>query len=852
MWGKNANDTAFHYFESMADTAYICGRRQRAANIKAGGIRDVVCSACKRHYLALPEHRRNPRQTTHSMAISTTTTRNGGRAAADAADVPAQAAPVEAINRYEGKETPEHLTTQEFEAEYLRAVSDVIERQKEQSLDALRSLRRGGQGSGSQAAISAFKTEELERKSEVLASMQGSPYFGRIDFFEKDSPHSEMIFIGRSTVEDKSGGFLIYDWRTPLCSMYYGFQTGAASYRAPMGFISGEIVLKRQYEIKNGKIAAMYGAGGDVIAQEAADAMLLSLLNRNSSGKMRQIVQSIQAEQDTIIRSAGDVVVVQGPAGSGKTIIALHRAAYLLYHMRLERERLAQRYGHISAQRMLVFSPNSVFADYISRVLPDLHEDQITQVILEQFLQSELIRQLRADRQASDYEIETKEDHYEAMLNGGESSNAHRRTSGSAFKCSATMLLALELYAQRLEEQVEAAFDDLELSIAGVVLADANQRLFYSRAEMVRQFRLGSGDAGLVSRIARVLSKIREEINDYAKSPAVQSSTVKRLERERTRLAERLRPFRERGLIELYQFLWQNIDILNEACRQEETTYPGEEIAGDTLAVLKSGRIPYEDVVPILLLCGFYRGFPAHIRDMDHAVVDEAQDYSLAHYEYIKRCLPSKCTLTIVGDVNQAINPVLNLHSYDVLETVFPSRIKRLELTKSYRSSLEITEFASRILPESPRMDNVRRSGSRPKLVSVPIGKNTDAAIVQVLGQLADKEYNSIAILCKTRRDAEALYHRLHPKITLTLLTGGTEKFVQGVFILPVHLAKGLEFDAVILQDAGNATYGREEERKFLYTACTRALHELYVCYSGELSPLLDGQNEALCDKIEM
>ena len=135
------------------------------------------------------------------------------------------------------------------------------------------------------------------------------------------------------------------------------------------------------------------GRGGDVIAQEAADSMLLSLLNRNSSGKMRQIVQSIQAEQDTIIRSAGDVVVVQGPAGSGKTIIALHRAAYLLYDMRLERERLAQRYGHISAQRMLVFSPNSVFADYISRVLPDLHEDQITQVILEQFLQSELTRQ---------------------------------------------------------------------------------------------------------------------------------------------------------------------------------------------------------------------------------------------------------------------------------------------------------------------------------------------------------------------------------------------------------------------------------------------------------------------------
>ena len=160
------------------------------------------------------------------------------------------------------------------------------------------------------------------------------------------------------------------------------------------------------------------------------------------------------------------------------------------------------------------------------------------------------------------------------MLNHSDASAAQHRAVGSTFKCSTTMLLALELFALRLEEQVEATFDDLELSIAGVVLTDANQRLFYSRAEMVRQFRLGSGDAGLISRIDRVLSKIRTEINDYAKSPAVQSSTVKRLERERTRLAERLRPFRERDLIELYQSLWQSADILKEACRQEETTYP--------------------------------------------------------------------------------------------------------------------------------------------------------------------------------------------------------------------------------------------------------------------------------------
>lgn len=944
MWGKNADGIAFHYFESMADVNYVCGRRQKAASIQVDTVPKGVCADCAKYYLSLPPHRRpakpkaapgTAQQSGHDIQRKATVSRSAApsNAPADSDQTTAvadkniketaQGNTEERINRYFGPTTPEHLATRDFEVDYLQSVLQTIQKQTSQNqseLDNLRQERRGlGNKQFSEGAIIAWKVENNERMLEVLESMTASPYFGRIDFLENplasESPNknssknpsknpnesvsenqtenqtenglTEMIFIGRSTLEGPGGAFLVYDWRAPICSMYYAYNLGQASYTAPMGTISGEIVLKRQYEIKHGKIASIYDSSGEAIARgEAVDEMLLSLLKRNSSGRMRQIVQSIQAEQDAIIRSGGDVVVVQGPAGSGKTIIALHRAAFLLYEMRLDRERQAQRYGNISASRMLVFSPNNVFADYISRVLPDLHEDQIRQVVLEQFLQGELNRQLRADAQAGRYTVESKADHYEIALGETAPQEARRRMVASAFKASPTMRAAIDLYLARQEVAIEEAFDDLELSIVGVVMVDPNQRIFYSKEDMVRHFRQASDANGVAGRIDTVLNRVRVEIADYGRIATVQTTTVRRLERERQRLADRLKPFKTRNLMDLYTALWQESALLTEAQNEVpfqpfspladsgENTGSGfvlSEIARDTLPELKRGRIAYEDLIPLLLVCGYYRGFPAGLRETDHAVVDEAQDYSVLHYEYIRRCLPNRCSLTIVGDINQAIDPALNLHSYDVLESIFPKRIKRLELTKSYRSSMEITRFAGRVLRGGANIDNVRRSGSKPKRIEVPAGERTDAAIGTALEELAHEEFNTIAILCKTRKEATALHARLQNQFQnrllalrngpagksypeITLLTDGAASFANGIFVLPVPLAKGLEFDAVILQDAGATVYAQEEDRKFLYTACTRALHALYICHSGLLSPLLDADptlSDLLSNQVE-
>jgi DNA helicase-2/ATP-dependent DNA helicase PcrA len=742
-----------------------------------------------------------------------------------------------------------------FEREYLGRVLKLVAQQITASetvmRDAKQKLNRSGNDDFVGSAVLTWRVNNREEALTALESQRSTPYFGRIDFKEEGAEEDESLYIGRASVADEKHDLLVLDWRAPICSMYYGYNLGEASYRAPKGWIKGEIGLKRQYRIEGGKLIGVYdstGGAGD-LEDDAVDEMLLSMLKRNTTGKMRQIVQSIQSEQDAIIRSEGDIIVVQGPAGSGKTIIALHRAAYLLYHLRIERERLAQRFDHISAQRVLVFSPNSLFSDYISRVLPDLHEGQVRQVILEQFLLNELTRQLRQEGQAARYRIELKEDHFEAVQSPTVSADFERRAARAAFKASGQMLSAVAWAARTLEARIEDLFTDITLNTLSA--SSRGGRLFFSRDEMLRKFRAQSDTLPIVTRIEGVVKECASRLADVARLPYTQAATTRELEQHKRRLEERLKPFRDRSVVDLYRGLWEGIGAWHQEEVERSAPSALQAIAAETLATLNEGRLAYEDIVPLLLVSGAYRGFPS-MRDIDHAVVDEAQDYSLLHYEYIRRCLPAKCGLTIVGDINQSLDPLLNIPDYDCLAQVFSNRIRRLELTRSYRSSQEITDFAGRILSADRRIDNVRRTGSRPKLIAA--GSDTGSAVRAILDRVAPAGYNSIAILCRTRQDCRTLHRRLCPAIPATLIVDPADKLTSGIAIMPVPLAKGLEFDVVIVHDAGATCYHRDTERKLLYTACTRALHELYLCYSGNLSPLLSASVEdaTLFETIEL
>jgi DNA helicase II / ATP-dependent DNA helicase PcrA len=725
------------------------------------------------------------------------------------------------------------------EHEYLERVLGTVDAQIMAHSDRLQNVKRGYRETPADdyngQAASAWAVAGTRQALETLHQQRECPYFGRIDFLEDGANYRERIYIGRASLYDKSDDRLIHDWRAPLCGMYYQYNVGQAAFSSPSGVIKGQILLKRQYDIQRGTLISIHDSAGTLLEQDEAgiDEMLASLLKRDTAGKMRQIVQSIQAEQDAIIRTDGDIVAVQGPAGCGKTVIALHRAAYLLYQMRQNRSQ-GGRYNGISAQRVLVFSPNAVFSDYISRVLPDLHEGQVKQIIFDRYAVERLEKQLNAQSSGRRpcYSVECKEDYYECMLTRSDDAIYRARHAGAVFKTSAAMLDVMRLYLEPIEADIEGSFTDIRLE-GGFP---------FSRSEMTDRFRSRLEDSSLVERVQTVADAFETRVKEWAKAKEalapLSAAQRSELEGATAKLKIWVREVEGRNLIALYRSLWESDENLVHA--QKEADWPAtvRSIAADTLGALGRHSIPFEDVIPLLLLEGMYRGFST-IQNIDHAVIDEAQDYSFLDFEYIKNCLPKRCTMTIVGDINQAIGVGVGIPVHERLERVFRSRVTRLELTKSYRSTFEIMEFARRILGVESQIESIRRTGDKPKLLAVPKNVVIVDAIAAAVRALLAAGRKSIAVLCRTKAEAQCMYDSLASRVEITLLTSDTKSSLQGALVMPVYLAKGLEFDAVIVADAGKAAYGRDTDRNLLYTACTRALHDLYVYYSNEPSPLL-------------
>ena len=312
-------------------------------------------------------------------------------------------------------------------------------------------------------------------------------------------------------------------------------------------------------------------------------------------------------------------------------------------------------------------------------------------------------------------------------------------------------------------------------------------------------------------------------------------AVVRAAQEQVARLEQSLTLLQIRDPLTIYAALW----------RDEESVRIANEIASQTLLHLDQGEILAEDIVPILLLDGLLTGFPS-LEGVDHAIIDEAQDYSLPTFAYLQRCLPANCKLTIVGDLRQATNPLQGLGDYASLETAFSRPVEFVHLKTSYRSSTEISEFTATIVPSNAPIESVRRSTMKPQLVSVGAPGDSVAAIAATLGQLQERSGGSDAIVCKTRAESESLFRALNPIAPVTLVTDATRDMPTGAYVLPIWLAKGLEFGTVIVYDASTASYRYDEERRALYTACSRALHTLYVCCRRALAAPAPGKLRTL------
>lgn len=644
-----------------------------------------------------------------------------------------------------------------------------------------------------------------------MGLLAASPYFGRIDFreagvetngrdFRETGLDAAAIYIGLYGLVGDDQEFLVHDWRAPVSGMFYDSEVGPTSYIAPEGKITGDMLLKRQYKIENGQMVYMLDSSlaiGDEILREA--------LARNTTEKMRQIVNSIQQEQNALIRDESrKVLVVQGPAGSGKTSIAMHRAAYLLYRHR----------GHIAANNLLIFSPNEVFADYISNVLPELGEENIREATFEDYARSMLPKNMT---------FEPKSDQMEFILSRARDADYAIRAASIAFKSSKAFLEIIRNYERELRH-TGLRFEDIELNNVRLLRAETVKELYWEHC----------ADLPIMAGI--------ERLKDRVLSKCTYSSGI--VERKIEKLVENV--LVDRDPVRLYRKLFADFHKVKQLADDPDSVPVNlHTICKHTAKSITSKRIPYEDVAPIILLKRLIDGEPRYA-NVKHLVIDEAQDYTPLHFEIIRQ-LFGDSSMTVLGDLSQRINPYSGLDSYDALADILGAEARTVaELTKSYRSSWEISEFARGVLPTAMVADNIRKSNRKPVVIRADSQEQVAGLISDEIGRLQADGMVSIAVICKTAHEAARVYSKLHDNHDIRLVEADSITFHHGLVVLPVYLAKGLEFDAVIIHDASSDAYGSDTERKLLYTACTRALHSLTLYYFGELSPLVPKGYEGL------
>lgn len=642
------------------------------------------------------------------------------------------------------------------------------------------------------------------RRIAALERMQNTPYFARIDlaFEEEEEEEPERIFIGRASLwDDRKENLLVYDWRAPIASVFYRFGTGKCFYQAPAGKIQCEMLLKRQYEISNGELQGYFDA--DTVIQ---DSFLRRLLAQNASAQMKAIVETIQQDQDTAIRDEEhDLLMIQGAAGSGKTSIAMHRVAYLMY------EGLK---NPLSAHNILILSPNTVFERYISGVLPELGESSVSTATLEQMLEEIL-----------DRAVEARGERWESLC--AQDEGAAQRRRALAFKSSPDFLILLD----RLTEEIPRSMIPWQdLDYAGQMIA--------SREELKNEaLRKGAG-LPLAVRLKRIGAALWEKVH------ALRPKRLETLQNRMLKTEHGLEYVRGYSIFEsglLAQSIRSMTEIDCESIYFQAIKSPailkkigqGLNLPDDILSFFDFGLsadapLPLEDAAAIAYLKLRLEFHPSQ-GDIRQVVVDECQDYSSADFGVLNLLFP-KARFTVVGDIHQALDRSVDEDFYDRLH----AQLKRksavlLHLNKSFRSTESILRFSLQFL-DDVKIESLHRPGDPPRLIQ-------EAQLEEEIALCREKGYQSIALICKTERDALAWEERLPPSLRIRRM--GHHARVGDAFLVPLALSKGLEFDAVLILDCDEAHYTTQDDRRLLYVACTRALHHLALVSAGPFSALI-------------
>lgn len=668
-----------------------------------------------------------------------------------------------------------------------------------------------------------FNYTELERRIAKYEKMIDSPYFSRIDFTEDGYDDTEKIYIGLFNLMDEDTHEIkVYDWRAPISSIYYRSELGPVEYKAPSGIIKGTVSLKRQYKIINGKLEYFFDSNVNIV-----DEMLMEALSKNMTSKMKTIVETIQKQQDLIIRDLdNDLLVVQGVAGSGKSSVALHRIAFLLYQgLNLQ----------LSSNNIIVISPNTLFSKYISNVLPELGENNISEYTFENIFVKLFDNKLS---------VKTKSENFENIICAETEVKRNLLRSYDEFKGSTVFMKIIERFIKYFERKLipfEDVYFDGEIIETRQLL---KAFLLSGKLDMPTAKKLKIIESRIMDRVHDKKnirrSKIEEAVNKSKEHEfEVKAFTRVLAARETSSFLNKIHKFTEFNSYDLYKKMFSDKRLFKKLAQGLSLPDNIDEIIDCTnQSIADPCNIPYADGIAMMYLKVKAEGTDSLSR-IKQVIVDEAQDYYPMHY-YLLKNLFKEARFTIVGDVNQAVERKSDISFYDEIISIFNfEKSNKIFLNKSYRSSYEISKFSERFLEEGINTEYFKRTEEAPEVVYKKDSESLENEMIKNIDSYKYQGYNSIAVICKNRKEAVNLYFRIKGKINVKLVDYLSEQNLNGIIIVPVYLAKGLEFDAVMVYGVDNKNYNTVYDKKLLYVACTRALHRLSLYYTGKISRFL-------------
>lgn len=693
----------------------------------------------------------------------------------------------------------------------------------------------------------------MELRLRKLKDAISKPYFARIDFREENKQSSEKIYIGKlSLMREEDQELVIVDWRAPVANLYYEERLGECSYICPDGRINGKLSLKRQFSINEGKLLDIFDI--DITTN---DEFLQSYLGASADNRLKDIVTTIQAEQNRIIRAdMWTPLIVQGAAGSGKTTIALHRIAYLIYTY----ERT------FKPENFMIIAPSKFFLNYISEVLPELGVEKVKQTTFEEFAMELIGRKFKF------------RDEYEKLTMFVNSSTSKDGLKQNEFVKKASELKASMLFKGAIDKYIETIERDFipreDFKVGSVVLYKYEEinDLFtreYRDLPMTKRVdeikkhltnRLKARKGSIVERLQYTCDRrvvyLKDNMEDSEERrrliiEAIDSKNdmIKNIESEsKVAVKEYIKRISKLDPFQYYvDFITKKeiFDVMLEGMADEELIKFTRKYSGD---ILRSGFIEIEDLAPIIYIKYCIYGMDEKI-PVKHVVIDEAQDFS-AFQLYVLKKIIKDSSFTILGDLCQGIHSYRGTKNWrDIMENAFAgTKIQYLTLEQSYRTTVEIMDAANRVIDKLHDENLVTarpviRHGEEVEVIVKDTTREIAEDINIKMGELLEENFKSVAIICKTLEECQRMHSYLKKaKYSPYVITGKEKEYKSGVVILPSYLAKGLEFDAVFIANVNEQEYREQElDIKLLYVSMTRPLHRLYIYSEGKPSPLLDG-----------